>query len=38
MLFDVSIEADDPQKTAEALAELWGGEALPRWPATSAGR
>lgn len=36
MLFHVSIEADDPRKTAEALAELWGGEALP-FPPVGAG-
>jgi hypothetical protein len=29
MLFHLSVEADDPRKTAEALAELWGGEAFP---------
>jgi hypothetical protein len=29
MLFHVSIEADDPRKVAEALAEMMGGEALP---------
>lgn len=29
MLFHVSIEADDPQRVAAVLAELWGGEALP---------
>ena len=29
MLFHLSIEADDPQRTAEVLAEIWGGTALP---------
>jgi hypothetical protein len=29
MLFHLSIEADDPQKTATVLAEIWGGAALP---------
>lgn len=29
MLFHVSIDAVDPQYAAEAIAELWGGEALP---------
>jgi hypothetical protein len=29
MLFHLSIEADDPQRTAEVLAEIWGGKALP---------
>lgn len=29
MIFHLSIEADDPQRTAEVLAEIWGGAALP---------
>jgi hypothetical protein len=29
MLFHVSVEADDPRKVAEALAQIWGGEAFP---------
>ncbi|HYZ48140.1 MAG TPA: hypothetical protein VE567_04525 [Sphingomonas sp.] len=29
MLFHLSIEADDAQRTAEVLAEIWGGVALP---------
>ena len=29
MLFHLSIEADDPKRTAEVLAEIWGGTALP---------
>lgn len=29
MLFHLSIEADDPQRTAEVLAEIWRGTALP---------
>ena len=29
MLFHVSIEADDPRQVAEALAQIWGGEAFP---------
>jgi len=29
MLFHVSIEADDPQRVAEALAQIWDGEAFP---------
>lgn len=29
MLFHVSVEADDPRKVAEALAEIMGGEAFP---------
>ena len=29
MLFHVSVEADDPQTVAEALAEIMGGEAFP---------
>jgi hypothetical protein len=29
MLFHLSIEADDPRRVAEVIAELWGGEALP---------
>lgn len=29
MLFHVSVEADDPQRVAEALAKVWGGEAFP---------
>jgi hypothetical protein len=29
MLFHVSVEADDPRQVAEALAQIWGGEAFP---------
>lgn len=29
MLLHVSIEADDPQRLATTVAELWGGEAFP---------
>ena len=29
MLFHLSIEADDPKRTAEVLAEIWGGVAMP---------
>lgn len=29
MLFHCSVEADDPQRVAGFIAELWGGEALP---------
>jgi hypothetical protein len=29
MIFHVSIEADDPRRTASALAQIWGGAALP---------
>ena len=29
MIFHLSIEADDPQRTAEVLAEIWGGKAMP---------
>lgn len=29
MLFHVSIEADDPQRVAEVIAEFWGGAAAP---------
>jgi hypothetical protein len=29
MIFHLSIDADDPQRVATVLAELWGGEALP---------
>lgn len=29
MLFHVSVEADDPRRVAEALAQVWGGEAFP---------
>jgi hypothetical protein len=29
MIFHLSIEADDPKRTAEVLAEIWGGVALP---------
>ena len=29
MLFHVSIDADDPRRVAEVLAELWGGRAFP---------
>ena len=29
MLFHLSIEADDAKRTAEVLAEIWGGVALP---------
>ena len=29
MLFHLSIEADDPKRVAEVLAEIWGGTALP---------
>ncbi|HEV2817105.1 MAG TPA: hypothetical protein VGW40_07790 [Allosphingosinicella sp.] len=36
MLFHVSIEADDPRRVAEVVAELWGGLAAP-FPAVAAG-
>jgi hypothetical protein len=29
MLFHVSIDADDPRRVAEVLAEMWGGAATP---------
>jgi len=29
MLFHLSIDADDPQRVAEVLAEFWGGRAMP---------
>ena len=29
MLFHVSIEADDPRRIAEVIAELWDGAAAP---------
>ncbi len=29
MIFHLSIEADDAQRTAEVLAEIWGGKAMP---------
>ena len=29
MLFHCSVEADDPRRVAEVVAELWRGEALP---------
>lgn len=29
MLFHVSIDADDPRRVAEVIAELWGGIATP---------
>jgi hypothetical protein len=29
MLFHLSIEADNPQRVATVLAEIWGGVALP---------
>jgi hypothetical protein len=29
MLFHVSIDADDPKRVAEVIAELWGGIATP---------
>jgi hypothetical protein len=32
MLFHLSIEADDPRSVAEALAEIWGGIAVPFAP------
>jgi hypothetical protein len=34
MLFHVSIEADDPRRVAEVVAELWGGAAAPFPPVT----
>ena len=34
MLFHVSIEADDPRRFAEVVAELWGGAAAPFPPVT----
>lgn len=34
MLFHVSIEADDPRRFAEVVAELWGGVAAPFPPVT----
>lgn len=36
MLFHVSIEADDPRRVAQVVAELWGGLAAP-FPAVTAG-
>ena len=36
MLFHLSIEADDPRRLAEVLAELWGGAAAP-FPAVTDG-
>ena len=36
MLFHVSIEADDPRRVAEVVAEIWGGIAAP-FPAVAAG-
>lgn len=36
MLFHVSIEADDPRRVAEVVADLWGGLAAP-FPAVAAG-
>lgn len=29
MLFHLSIDANDPQRVAEVLAEFWGGRAMP---------
>jgi hypothetical protein len=29
MIFHLSIGADDPQRTAEVLAEIWDGKAMP---------
>jgi len=36
MLFHVSIEADDPRRVAEVVAEFWGGVAAP-FPAVTPG-
>ena len=36
MLFHLSVEADDPRRVAEALAQIWGGEAFP-FPPVGAG-
>lgn len=36
MIFHVSIEADEPRRVAFALAEIWGGAALP-FPAVAEG-
>lgn len=34
MIFHASIPADNPQRVAEVIAEIWGGEAFrfPPWP------
>ena len=34
MIFHASIPADDPERVAEVIAEIWGGEAFrfPPWP------
>ena len=29
MIFHISIEADDPERTARMMAEVWGGKAYP---------
>lgn len=34
MIFHVSIDADEPRRVAEVIAELWGGVAMPFPPVT----
>ncbi len=37
MLYHVSIDADDPQRVATVIAELWGGQAAPFPPVIDGG-